>query len=92
MSGPTSPAGRADSPGQDRLVTFQVLHRQQPDVGGHHHAHVQANDVAGDQVHHVDAAGEPAADHHRLVPDAVVRRRPGPLGAALVGEPESQLP
>jgi hypothetical protein len=66
-----------------------MLHRQQPDVGGHHHAQVQANHVTGDQVHHVDAAGDPTADHHRLVPDGVVQRRPGPLGAVLVGEPQS---
>jgi hypothetical protein len=66
-----------------------LLDHQQPDIGGHHHAQFKANHIAGHEVHHVDAAGDPAPDHHRLVPDVVVQRRPGPLGAVLVGEPES---
>ena len=38
------------------------------------------------QVDHVHRLAAPVADDHRPVPDPVVQRRTGPLGAVLVGE------
>lgn len=73
---------------QHRFVALQSLRLQQPQIGGHHVADLDPDDIAGHQLGHVDALDFPVAHDKRRVPQLRMQRLDCSLGAVLIEEPE----
>ena len=81
--------GRNRFAGQDRLVAFQLRRLDQPKIGRDDGADGDLDDVARNEVGHVDLLLDPIAPRDRAVVDIGVQGRRGDLGTVFVEESEA---
>ena len=74
--------------GEDGLVALQSLRLEQAQVGGHHVADADADDVARYELGHVDDVSGPLPQRDDRVPELRVQRVDSARGAVLAHEPE----